>query len=324
MCSFLGLVGFVCAWPTSGQHYKASCCYPRPPLQVLPLSLSVDFLGLVLAVVDDHARSQGQGSSAGSTATKPSAIDDASSPEITLAEPGAVAAEEAGSLGGEGGLEEAGMVAAVHGADGEGGAAAPAHATAVRFLSLGDLPRLYNRPGAIIRNLVKACKGDAPSGEVKCESFLGYFLLASSCSLGLFSRSSLRASSCFFVKRVKNTLEGRGYKAFRASPPHVPCPSTQFVFDAKSTACSVLPQVDGMPLADFLELSSLAMTDPISGSALVPGGEDTDVTMDNVGEFVEAVTARYGTSRLEKSEKHPAEYWVWICSRKWKRIVIDA
>lgn len=47
-----------------------------------------------------------------------------------------------------------------------------------------------------------------------------------------------------------------------------------------------------MPLADFLELSSLAMTDPMSGAALVPGGEDTDVTMDNVGEFVELVKTR--------------------------------
>lgn len=45
-----------------------------------------------------------------------------------------------------------------------------------------------------------------------------------------------------------------------------------------------------MPLSDFLELSSLAMTDPISGAALVAGGEDIDVSMDNVGDFVEAVT----------------------------------
>lgn len=47
-----------------------------------------------------------------------------------------------------------------------------------------------------------------------------------------------------------------------------------------------------MPLDEFLELSSLAMTDPISGAALSPGGEDTDVTMENVGEFVETVTTR--------------------------------
>lgn len=47
-----------------------------------------------------------------------------------------------------------------------------------------------------------------------------------------------------------------------------------------------------MPIADFLELSSLAMTDPVSGAALIPGGEDVDVTLDNVGEFVEVVTSR--------------------------------
>lgn len=45
-----------------------------------------------------------------------------------------------------------------------------------------------------------------------------------------------------------------------------------------------------MPLVDFLELSSLAMTDPISGAPLVPGGEDMDVTMENVQDYVNAVT----------------------------------
>lgn len=56
-----------------------------------------------------------------------------------------------------------------------------------------------------------------------------------------------------------------------------------------------------MPLADFLELSSLAMTDPVSGAALVPGGEDVDVTLDNVGEFVQVVTSRWvlGVGRAE-------------------------
>lgn len=49
-----------------------------------------------------------------------------------------------------------------------------------------------------------------------------------------------------------------------------------------------------MPLEEFLELSSLAMTDPMSGVALVPGGDEIDVTMDNVGDFVEAVTTRWG------------------------------
>ena len=55
-----------------------------------------------------------------------------------------------------------------------------------------------------------------------------------------------------------------------------------------------LGQVDGLPLEEFLELSSLAMTDPMSGVALVPGGDEIDVTMDNVGDFVEAITTRWG------------------------------
>lgn len=51
--------------------------------------------------------------------------------------------------------------------------------------------------------------------------------------------------------------------------------------------------MDGIPLADFLELSSLAMTDPLSGLPLVPGGEDVDVTMDNVCEYVDSVIDRW-------------------------------
>lgn len=47
-----------------------------------------------------------------------------------------------------------------------------------------------------------------------------------------------------------------------------------------------------MPLGEFLELSSLAMTDPISGAALVPGGEDMDVTLDNVRDYADAVAGR--------------------------------
>ena len=53
-------------------------------------------------------------------------------------------------------------------------------------------------------------------------------------------------------------------------------------------------QVDGLPIEEFLDLSSLAMTDPMSGAPLVPGGDEIDVTMDNVGEFIEAVTTRWG------------------------------
>ena len=38
-------------------------------------------------------------------------------------------------------------------------------------------------------------------------------------------------------------------------------------------------QVDGLPIEEFLDLSSLAMTDPMSGAPLVPGGDEIDVTM---------------------------------------------
>lgn len=48
-----------------------------------------------------------------------------------------------------------------------------------------------------------------------------------------------------------------------------------------------------MPLADFLELSSLAMTDPISGAPVIRGGEDVDVTLDNVQDYVDAVTTSW-------------------------------
>lgn len=71
-------------------------------------------------------------------------------------------------------------------------------------------------------------------------------------------------------------------------PPNPPPPSCLVLLLFPSTW-----QVDGMPLAEFLELSSLAMTDPMSGAALVPGGEDVDLTIDNVGEFVESVTTRW-------------------------------
>lgn len=58
--------------------------------------------------------------------------------------------------------------------------------------------------------------------------------------------------------------------------------------------------MDGIPLADFLELSSLAMTDPLSGLPLVPGGEDVDVTIDNVCEYVDIVIDRW-VSQMEKA-----------------------
>ena len=60
---------------------------------------------------------------------------------------------------------------------------------------------------------------------------------------------------------------------------------------------TVRRQVDGLPLSDFLELSSLAMTDPLSGTPLFLGGEDVDVTADNVNEYVDAVTSRWAFHR---------------------------
>lgn len=136
----------------------------RRAAQVLPLSLSVDFLRLVLAVVDDHARSQGQvkvKTTAG-TGADPGTTANALSPGTSPA----AAAETVGSaLSEEGGLKTAAAVAATAGQEDVG--SPPVHATAVCFLSVGDLPRLYNRPGAIVRNLFKACKGEKPSGEVK-------------------------------------------------------------------------------------------------------------------------------------------------------------
>lgn len=105
--------------------------------QVLPLSLSVDFLRLVLAVVDDHARSQGQSNG--------------------KASPAGAAPDEKASL----------KTPAVAEEEDEARGPSVQHATATCFLSVGDFPRLYNGPGAIMRSLVKACKGDNPSGEVR-------------------------------------------------------------------------------------------------------------------------------------------------------------
>lgn len=127
---------------------------PPPPfrLQVLPLSLSVDFLRLVLAVVDDHARSQGQVKMAATTSVVTATAAGSPGPGKAAA---AAAATGAAVVGEEWAEAAAGRET--------GG---PAHATAACLLSVGDFPRLYNRPGAIIRKLVKACKGDKPSGEV--------------------------------------------------------------------------------------------------------------------------------------------------------------
>lgn len=132
---------------------------PCRAVQVLPLSLSVDFLRLVLAVVDDHARSQGQAKVKTPAATAAAATATTADDALPLS-PGTspAASEKIGTA-----LSEEGDAKVQE----DVGAPPPVHANAACFLSVGDLPRLYNRPGAIVRNLFKACKGDKPSGEVR-------------------------------------------------------------------------------------------------------------------------------------------------------------
>lgn len=151
-----------------GTQIKTFFFFFRFGVQVLPLSLSVDFLRLVLAVVDDHARSQGQvktttaaataftaagcvGAGPAADAVSPGTAATAAASGSTATADGAVGKEGSKLAGAGAGVEEIGGVV---------------HATAVCLLSVGDLPRLYNRPGAIIRNLFKACKGDKPTGVV--------------------------------------------------------------------------------------------------------------------------------------------------------------
>lgn len=128
-------------------------------MQVLPLSLSVDFLRLVLAVVDDHARSQGQVKMASTTTA--TIIAAAANPVSLVTAAAGVAGCQKAVATGAAVVAEEGLEAATGRETG-----GPVHATAACFLSVRDFPRLYNRPGAIVRNLVKACKGDKPSGEV--------------------------------------------------------------------------------------------------------------------------------------------------------------
>lgn len=154
-------------------------------MQVLPLSLSVDFLRLVLAVVDDHARSQGQvkvTATATTTATATPAAD-ATPPGTTAAAVAAAAGVAMCQKAAATGAAAAVVVAGEEGLEAAmgRGAGAPVHATAACFLSVGDFPRLYNRPGAIVRSLVKACKGDKPLGEVRGERKICIIFLRSHC-----------------------------------------------------------------------------------------------------------------------------------------------
>lgn len=121
--------------------------------QVLPLSLSVDFLRLVLAVIDDHARSQGQ--DAGATAGKAGACASptfGSDVDVSLQAPAIAGADPDVSQSSDD--ESTGQV----------------YATASCLLSVDDLPRLYHGPGAIVRKMWRACFEDECSGEVSIYS----------------------------------------------------------------------------------------------------------------------------------------------------------
>lgn len=97
--------------------------------QVLPLPLSVDFLRLVLTVIDDQARSK-------------NTVDVSST------------AAASSDFEGEG--------ATVVGASELGGSSTP-HSSgtlnARHLFSVDDLPRLYHKPGLIIRKISRACQG---------------------------------------------------------------------------------------------------------------------------------------------------------------------
>lgn len=123
------------------------------------MSLSVDFLRLVLAVVDDHARSQGQlekpPQSLKITATE--AAGDARSDSIPSPTVGRALSEVLPLSPTTGGV----------GVGFRAGGGGGGYATASSLFSVDDLPRLYHGPGAIVRKLVRACKGEEPSGEVR-------------------------------------------------------------------------------------------------------------------------------------------------------------
>ena len=101
--------------------------------QVLPLPLSVDFLRLVLAVIDDHARSQGQDKTASAAASAEGATATSSAEGMVVGERGTSVDVQ--------------------------------HASGSRLFSIEDLPRLYHRPGVIVRSLARACAGDDASSK---------------------------------------------------------------------------------------------------------------------------------------------------------------
>lgn len=126
--------------------------------QVLPLPLSVDFLRLVLAVVDDHARAQGHENTSKVPPSPPLAPSTttavASCSSTGVSHMPADAAPSSTTWGGGGNAD-----GVIVGSLVETGAGAAAHGTASCLLSIDDLPRLYHGPGVIVRNLARVCNG---------------------------------------------------------------------------------------------------------------------------------------------------------------------
>lgn len=129
--------------------------------QVLPLPLSVDFLRLVLAVIDDHARAQGHENTRKVPPSPPFAPSTttavATSSTAGMSRMPTDAAPSSTTWGGGGSVD-----GVIVGSLVEIGAPAPAAAalgTASCLFSIEDLPRLYHGPGVIMRNLARVCKG---------------------------------------------------------------------------------------------------------------------------------------------------------------------
>lgn len=123
--------------------------------QVLPLPLSLDFLRLVLAVIDDHARSQGH-EVIGKVPPSPTPSSSATGISDTPRE----ASLPSATLDVVGTVEVPASLSAVH-------------TTACCLFSVDDLPRLYHGPGMIVRNLARACKGNGSWGKV-CGEAVGW------------------------------------------------------------------------------------------------------------------------------------------------------
>lgn len=112
----------------------------------------MDFFRLVLAVVDDHARAQGQDNASAAAAAAAAAVMG----RCVYGSSDADGSRGASSVGeGDGSLVD------------EEGATGLLPCSAACLFGVDDLPRLYHRPGVIIRKLFRACMGDEASGEVR-------------------------------------------------------------------------------------------------------------------------------------------------------------